>query len=273
MKILDGKKLTEKVLKKLSQKIVNSRLSLKLAVVLVGDDPSSVSYIKQKEKVCRALGIDFQLFKYQKDIETKQLAVEVRKISSDNSVSGVVVQLPLPEQIDSRLILNSVPAEKDPDILSEIGSAKFYSGDFLFIPPAVAGIVRFFEEYKIKVWGKKAVVVGAGKLIGRPMTFWLMFHGATVTVLNSKTKKITDFTKKADIIICGVGRAGMIKGSMVKKKVVVIDAGSAFKKGKIAGDVDFKTVSKKASYITPVPGGVGPMTVAMLMENIVRLNS
>ena len=273
MKILDGRKLTEKVLNELNQKIANLHFPLKLAVVLVGDDPSSINYIKQKEKVCRALNINFQLYKYQKNIETQKLTEEVKKISNDSSVSGMIVQLPLPEKIDTTLILNSVSAKKDPDVLSEINSARFYSGDFSFIPPAVAGIVRFFEEYKIKVKGKNTVVVGAGKLIGRPMAFWLMFHGATVTTLNSKTKDIAGFTKKADIIVCGVGKAEIIKGSMIKRGAVIIDAGSSIKKGKIIGDVDFKTVSKKASYITPVPGGVGPMTVAMLMENLVKLNS
>lgn len=273
MKILDGKKLTEKVLDELKQKIGGLRKPLKLAVVLVGDDQPSVNYINQKEKICRVLGIDFKLYKYSTAIKTEDLEAEIKNISKDDSVSGMIVQLPLPGHIDTAVILNAVPAKKDPDVLSEVGSSKFFNGDFALIPPAAAGIVRFFEEYKIKIKGKRAIVIGSGKLIGRPMAFWLMSNKATVTILNSRTKDISEFTKKADIIICGAGKAGMIRGSMIKKGAVIIDAGSNYKNGKIFGDVDFKTVSKKAGYITPVPGGVGPMTVAMLLENLVKLNS
>lgn len=273
MKILNGKKLSEEILNKIKIKIRKNRLNLKLAIVLVGKDASSLNFIKQKERVCKRLGIGFKLYNYQKNVVSKKLAEEVRNISADNSVSGVVIQLPLPKGINTDDILNSVPSKKDPDVLSKNSSAKFYSGDFSLMLPTIAGIAKFFDKYKIKIEGKNAVVVGNGRLVGKPAVLWLKAKKAKVVILNSKIKKISDYVKKADILICGTGKAGLINGLMVKNGVVVIDAGSNIKKGKIFGDVDFKSVSKKASYITPVPGGVGPMTVAMLMENLVKLNS
>jgi len=271
-KILDGKKLTRKILEELKEKIKSSNLKLKLAIIFVGENPASQAFINQKEKVCRALGIGFELHRYPETIKTEGLVQAVKGISANPQVSGVIIQLPLPVHIDSQVVLGNILPEKDPDVLTPRNSAKFYSGDFSLLLPTLAGIVRLLEEYKIKVKGKNAVVVGAGKLVGRPAAFWLISQEATVTVVNVFTKKLADFTKKADLIISGVGKPGLIKGIMVKKGVVIVDAGTSVKKKEIVGDVDFKSVSKKASFITPVPGGVGPMTVAMLLENLVKLN-
>ncbi len=283
MKLLDGKKLAEKAFKEIQEKIRSANLKLKLAVIFVGENPASQAFVNQKGKMCQAVGVGFEVHKYPEAIKTAELVQAVRGISSNPQINGLIVQLPLPAQIDEGAILSSIPPEKDPDVLTRRNTAQFYLGNFSLLPPVLAGIVRIFDEYKIKLKGKNVLVVGAGKLVGKPAAFWAISQEATVMVANALTKKLSDFTKKADIIISGAGKAGLIKGSMVKKGVVIIDAGTSLKKvskkGKkspaqltIVGDVDFKTVSKKASYITPVPGGVGPMTVAMLLENLIKLN-
>ncbi len=282
-KLLDGKKLAEKVFKEIQEKIRSANLKLKLAVIFVGENPASQAFVNQKGKMCQAVDVGFEVHKYPETIKTAELVQAVRGISANPQTSGLIIQLPLPVQIDEQTILNGIPPEKDPDVLTRRNTAQFYLGNFSLLPPVLAGIVRIFDEYKIKLNGKNVLVVGAGKLVGKPAAFWAISQEATVMVANALTKKLSDFTKKADIIISGAGKAGLIKGSMVKKGVVIIDAGTSLKKvskkGKkspaqltIVGDVDFKTVSKKASYITPVPGGVGPMTVAMLLENLIKLN-
>ncbi len=274
MKILDGKKLSERILEKLKKEIKKKRLKLKIAVILVGENPASEIFVKKKQKACKSVGIDFQLFKFPSKISSSKLKKEIKKIVKNPIVSGVVIQLPLPKNLNSQEILNLVPLEKDIDVLSEINIGKFYTGTLPILPPTVKGISRLLREYKIPIKSKNVVLIGAGRLIGRPSTLWLLKEKATVLVIDKFTKDISFFTKKADIIISGVGKANLITGKMVKKGVVVIDAGTLLERGKgtLVGDIDFKTVSKKANYITPVPGGVGPMTVACLLENLVKLN-
>jgi methylenetetrahydrofolate dehydrogenase (NADP+)/methenyltetrahydrofolate cyclohydrolase len=272
MNILDGKELSVKILEKIKKEIAEGKMNLSLAVVQVGENPVSKAYINQKEKICKAIGITFILYRFPKDITTEKLKVEIQKISENSDISGIIIQLPLPKKIDSQEALNAIPLEKDIDCLSEESFGKFSDGDLAILPPVVGAVSKLLREYKIKIKGKNVVLVGAGKLVGRPLMIWFSHEGAVATVVDKKTKNPESFTKKADILISGVGRPNLITGSMIKKGAVVIDAGTAAEKGKIKGDVDFKSVSKKASYITPVPGGVGPMTVACLIENLVILN-
>lgn len=271
MIILDGKKLSVKVLERIKKEIKKSSLRFGLAVVQVGGNLVSKIYIDQKEMVCKAVGIGFMVYAFPDDIETKFLKEEIKKIADNSDITGIIVQLPLPENLESQEILNSVPEEKDIDCLSEKSLGKFYTNESPVLPPVVCAVSKILKEYKISIKGKNIVLVGAGRLVGKPLMIWFSQEKAAVTVINKETKNLSFFTKNADIIISGVGKPNLINGKMIKKGAVVIDAGTTSESGKLRGDIDFKSVSKKASYITPVPGGVGPMTVACLIENLVIL--
>lgn len=238
----------------LKRDIQNSGERSKLAAVLVGDDENSKIFLRQKEKACKFIGVDYQLYQFAKNISQSRLEDEVKKIINQNN-QGIIIQLPLPKHIDAQKVLNLIPPEKDVDVLSE----NTPSGRAL--PPVLAGILELFKEYEIKIKGKNVAVVGKGKLVGEPVSAWMEKVGAKVFVIDKKTRNIASVLKKADIIVSGAGKPNLIKGNMVKRGAVVVDA---------AGDVDFKSVEPKASYITPIPGGVGPMTVAMLLSNLVK---
>ncbi len=237
MIILDGKKIAERILEELKKEIKEKRLKLKLAVVLVGREPASVVFIRQKEKACQKVGIDFELFSFSSKISPEKLKKEIKKIVNNPAVSGIVVQLPLSRKIKSKEILKLIPRGKNPEKIS----------------PVICAIEYFLKEYKISLGKKRIVLIGRGPLVGQPVAKWL------------RKKKIKFFTidkiKTADIIISGVGKPGLIKGEMVKKGAVVFDVGN---------DVDFKSVAKKAGYLTPTPGGIGPLTVACLLQNLVK---
>ena len=272
MKILDGKKLSEKILRDIKKKIKSRHSKLRLAVILVGENPVSKVFINQKKKACEGIGVDFKLFKFPAKIGILEFRKKIENIIKNPINSGLIIQLPLPKKFIPEEFLNLIPEEKDIDVLSEKSLGKFYQGTLKILPPTVNGILRLFKTYKIKLRGKNIVIVGAGRLVGFPLAIQLLKEKATLSVLNEFTKDTPSFTKKADILISGVGKPNLVKGKMVKKGVIVIDAGTTIERGKLVGDADFKSVSKKASYITPVPGGVGPMTVACLLENLVKLN-
>ena len=234
--ILNGRKLADKILNNLKREIKEKQLKLKLAVVLVGENSDSKIFIRQKKKACEKVGIDFELFKFSSKISNSELKKEIKKIVQKSDINGIVVQLPLLKNLHTEEILNLIPKEKDAEIVS----------------PVVCAIERILKEYKISLRNKNIVLVGKGRLVGQPVAIWLKKR-------NLKFSDI-DEIKNADIIISGAGKPNLIKGGMVKKGVIVIDVGK---------DVDFKSVSKKASYITPVPGGVGPITVACLLENLI----
>lgn len=271
-KVLDGKKLSEKILESLKRKIKNRHLKLTLAVILVGKNSVSQIFINQKKKACQKVGIDFKLFNFSEKIKIPKLKKEIQKIVENPLNSGVIIQLPLPRKFKTEELLNLIPEEKDVDCLSKNALGKFFQGSSKILPPTVDGILRLLKNYKIKLKGKNVIILGAGRLVGLPLTVQLLKEKATVSVLNELTKNISFFTKKADILISGVGKPNLIKGKMIKRGAIVIDAGCSLKEGKLVGDVDFQTVSKKAKYLTPVPGGVGPMTVACLIDNLVKIN-
>jgi len=272
MKLLDGKKLSEKILANLKKEVRKSNLKLRLAVVQVGENSVSQIFINQKKKACKLVGVDFKLYRFDEKINPQGLKKEIKKIVRNPANSGIIIQLPLPEKFLPEEFLNLIPEKKDIDVLSEKNLGEFYQGILPILPPTVKGILCLLKNYKIEPKGKNVVVIGAGRLVGFPLAIQLLKEKATLSVLNEFTKDAPSFIKKANILISGVGKPNLIRGEMVKKGVVIIDAGSAMEKGKLVGDVDFKEVSKKASYITPVPGGVGPMTVACLLENLVKLN-
>lgn len=235
MKILDGRKLSEKILNDLKEEIEKKELKLKLAIVLVGDNQDSKIFIKQKRKACELIGIKFELFQFPEQIQQLKLAERIKDIVKSD-ISGLVIQSPLPKHINTDEVLSLVPKEKDAE----------------FISPVVCAISSLLEEYKISLKNKNIVLVGKGRLVGQPIAAWLRKH-------NLNFSGIKDI-KQADIVISGVGKANLIKGDMIKNGAVVIDVGR---------DVDFESVCKKASYITPTTGGVGPMTVACLLKNLV----
>ena len=272
MKLLDGKKLSEKILADLKREIKKSNLKLRLAVIQVGENSASQIFINQKKKACKLVGVDFKLYRFDEKISPQGLKKEIIKNVRNLANSGIIIQLPLPKKFLPEEFLNLILEEKDIDVLSEESLGKFYQGTLKILPPTVNGILGLLKNYKIELKGKNVVVIGAGRLVGFPLAIQLLKEKATLAVLNEFTKDAPSFIKKANILISGVGKPNLIRGDIVKKGVVVIDAGSSMQKGKLLGDVDFKSVSKKASYITPVPGGVGPLTVACLLENLVKLN-
>ncbi len=266
--ILNGKKLKEKILKNLKEEIDKKQLKLSLAVVLVGEDSLFKVFVKEKEKACKETGVAFKLFKFPEIVSEEDFKKEIKEIEKD--YSGIVVQLPLPDNLYSAF--NVISFKKDPDVLSKEAKDKFRKGELSILPPVVSAVSHFLKEYSISLKDRKIVLVGKGKLVGEPLSLWLSQKGIDFSVVEKDTENPQSLFKKADVIISGTGKAGLITGDVVKEGVVVMDAGTSFKEGKISGDVDFETVSKKASYITSVPGGIGPLTVACLLENLMELN-
>jgi len=271
--LLDGKTLAEKILRDLKAKVKEEKLKLCLAVVQVGDDKVTQLYLARKRAACQKIGVEFLLFRFPGKITTEQLAKEVKWINEQRNISGIVIQLPLPVQIDTPRVLNLISVEKDIDCLSAAALGKFYQGVSLIMPPVVSAIARLIKEYKISLKGKNIVIVGAGRLVGKPLTIWILNQNSTLSVVDEFTRDIASVTKKADILISGVGQPDLITGEMIKMGSIIFDAGSSFKSGKAVGDIEYRTVFPKASYLTPVPGGIGPLTIACLLENLVRNNS
>jgi methylenetetrahydrofolate dehydrogenase (NADP+)/methenyltetrahydrofolate cyclohydrolase len=272
MILLDGKKLSEEIFKKIRKKIKRRHSKLRLTVVQIGENPVSQIFINQKKKACQKTGISFKSFEFPSKIKKSELKKEIEKICQNSKNSGVIIQLPLPKKFLPEDFLNLIPERKDIDVLSESNLGKFYQGTLRILPPTVQGILYLLEKYKIGLKGKDIAIIGAGRLVGFPLAVQFLKEKATVSVLNEFTRDAQFFTQKADILISGVGKPSLIKENIIKRGVIIIDAGTALKKGKLVGDVDFQRVSKKSSYITPVPGGVGPLTVACLLENLVKLD-
>ncbi|MCK4589146.1 MAG: bifunctional methylenetetrahydrofolate dehydrogenase/methenyltetrahydrofolate cyclohydrolase FolD [Nanoarchaeota archaeon] len=272
--ILDGKKIAEKIKLELKEKI--SRLDKKpcLAVVLVGDDPSSKVYVSMKQIACEGVGIISKEYHFSTDVKEEELVNLLKKLNADSNINGILVQLPLPKHMDEYEIIKTVSPLKDVDGFHPINIGRFSWGRKKLIPCTPKGILRLLKEYNIKMEGKDAVVVGRSNVVGKPIALLLMENNATVTVCHSKTNNLKEKTSKADILIVATGVPKLIKKNMVRGGAVVVDVGVSRiedltkKKGYyLSGDVDFEEVKESVSYISPVPGGVGPMTVAMLMEN------
>lgn len=275
MKILDGQKLADKILYQIKKRVVNMKRKPVLAMVLVGKDSASKIYVKNKKTACEKVEIISKEIVLPKNISENRLLNEIEKLNQNKNITGIIVQLPLPRRIDKYKILESIDPKKDADCLNHRNFGRFLQvGEkkSVVIPATAIGIIKLLEEYQTHFSGKYAVVVGYSDIVGKPFTELLLERGATVTVCHDKTKNLGKYTSQADILAVATGIRGLLKGNMVKKGAVVVDAGiHRDKNKKIHGDVDFKSVSKKASYITPVPGGVGPMTIAMLLWNTVRL--
>lgn len=272
MKILDGRQLSDKILGELKERISEKKLALRLAVVVVGEDPVIQKFIEQKKKVALSIGIDVRVYPFDRDITTNELRRRIAEIVHEEKNSGVIIQLPLPPHINAQYILNAVTPEKDIDVLSARSIGNFVVGKHDVFPPVAGAVRAFFHEYEIDFLSKRIVVLGGGSLVGRPAALWLIGEKANVTMVSKQTEGTENLLREADIIISGIGKPQFITESMVKEGVVVFDAGTSESGGKLVGDVDFETVSKKASFITPVPGGIGPVTIAILLRNLIRLS-
>ena len=267
--ILDGKKLKQKILDENKEIINNNNYKIKLAIILVGNNEASKIYIKNKELACNYVGI--KVDKYLLDEKTKEedLIKLINKLNSDNEITGIILQSPVPSQIDFNKCSGLIDAKKDVDGFTKENIYNLYLGVDTILPCTVKGIIKLLEEYKIKISGENVVIVGRGNIVGHPLGLAMLNKDATVTIAHSKTNNLKDITKKADILISATGIPHLIKEDMIKENATIIDVGVAKIDGKIVGDVDFINVSKKASYITPNPGGVGPMTVAMIIDNLI----
>ena len=272
MEIIDGKLVAKAIREDLKAKISEARelygKEFKLTVIIVGNDPASEIYVRGKSKACEEAGIISETISIPADATQDEIEKTVKAKAEDESVDGILVQLPLPEGLDEKKILSLIPTEKDVDGFSanNIGKLTLFSDDALY-SCTPHGMIKLLEYYNIPLAGKHAVVVGRSNTVGKPMALMLLKKDCTVTICHSKTNNLADITKQADILVCAVGKKHIITADMVKDGVVVVDAGINRENGKIYGDVDFDGVSKKASFITPVPGGVGPMTITMLLYN------
>ncbi|KKU52867.1 MAG: hypothetical protein A3A28_02780 [Candidatus Sungbacteria bacterium RIFCSPLOWO2_01_FULL_47_32] len=271
MILLDGKTLSQKIFAEMRSELAHIPKKVRLDVVIVGDHPVVEKFVSQKNKAAESIGSDFRIHRFDARITTNELRKKIFDIAHNKTTTGLVVQLPLPENINTQYILNSVIPEKDVDMLSSRAIGNFATGRSHIVPPVVGAVRAFLKEYSLTYAGKSVVLVGSGKLVGRPIAIDLLREHATFSVVDEHTKDISEFIEHADIIISGAGKPKLITADMVKEGVIAIDAGTSESEGKLVGDIDFDGVSKKASYITPVPGGVGPVTVALLFKNLITL--
>lgn len=275
MEILDGTKTSKKILEKLSTEVAELKrqnIIPKLVVILVGEDPASLAYVGRKEKACAKVGMESERINYGTDVTTEELIAKIEELNGDDSVHGILVQLPLPKQVYVPEVIKAIAPKKDVDGFTAYNIGKmFLSTEFEDLAPCTPlGVVRLLEEYGVEIEGKEAVVVGHSNIVGKPLAMMLLNRNATVTVCHVYTKDLADHTKRADILCVGVGKANLITADMVKEGAVVVDIGiNRMEDGSLRGDVDFENVSEKTSYITPVPGGAGPMTVACLIGNTI----
>ena len=266
--LINGREVAKNWKNKIAKQVSELTIQPHLAVVLVGDNPASQVYVRNKEKACAQTGIRSTVIRLKEDCTQVELENVVRSLNTDDSVHGILVQLPLPTHISEADILALINPEKDVDGFHAMNSGRLMNGQKGFIPCTPLGIMRLLEAYKIPLEGKHAVIVGRSNIVGKPIAMLLLAQNATVTICHSKTRNLAEFTRQADILVAAVGKANFITPEMIKAGAVVIDVGINRVNGQIVGDVDAR-VNEIASYITPVPGGVGQMTIAMLLSNTV----
>ncbi|WQT55650.1 bifunctional methylenetetrahydrofolate dehydrogenase/methenyltetrahydrofolate cyclohydrolase FolD [Helicobacter pylori] len=270
--LLDGQALAHNIEKDLKHKIqiitAQTHKSPKLAVILVGKDPASITYVNMKIKACERVGMDFDLKTLQENVTEAKLLSLIKDYNTDQNISGVLVQLPLPRHIDSKMILEAIDPSKDVDGFHPLNIGKLCTQKESFLPATPMGVMRLLKHYHIEIKGKDVAIIGASNIIGKPLSMLMLNAGASVSVCHILTKDISFYTQNADIVCVGVGKPDLIKASMLKKGAVVVDIGiNHLNDGRIVGDVDFTNAQKVAGFITPVPKGVGPMTIVSLLEN------
>lgn len=272
--IINGKELAKKIREELKdevEELKKKQIKPKLAVIMVGNDKASEVYVRNKSKACNEIGIEFEEFLLEEETTREKLLGVIQELNNREDINGILLQSPIPKHLDIREAFNTIDYHKDVDGFHPINVGKLTVGEDCFISCTPAGVVKMLEEYNIEVEGKNAVIIGRSNIVGKPLIQCLLNKNATVTVCHSKTKNIGQITKEADILIAALGKPKFVTKDMVKEGAVVIDVGiNRNEEGKLVGDVDYENVEPISSYITPVPGGVGPMTVAMLMANVVR---
>ena len=271
-KIIDGKAVSQFVkdeVKKEVSALGEKGVSVGLAVIIVGNDPASRTYVNNKKKACEATGIISEEYALPEDTTMDELLALIKELNAKKSINGILCQLPLPKHLDEKAVIENIDPIKDVDAFHAVNTGHIMIGDYSFLPCTPAGIMEMLKYYNIEIEGKECVVIGRSNIVGKPMAMLLLQKNGTVTICHSRTKNLKEVTYRADILVAAVGIPYFVTADMVKDGAVVIDVGMDRKEGKLCGDVDFAEVEKKASYITPVPGGVGPMTIATLMKNTV----
>lgn len=268
---IDGKEVSASVRNDITEKV--KELSAKgvtpgLAVIIVGNDPASRVYVNNKKKGCEHTGMNSFEYALPEETTTDELIALIEKLNGEKDVHGILCQLPVPEHIDEEKVLNAISPDKDVDAFHPVNCGKVMTGDYTFAPCTPAGMVEMLKYYNIPIAGKHCVIIGRSNIVGKPMAMLMLKENATVTVCHSRTQNLAEITKQADILVAAVGRPKFVTPDMVKDGAVVLDVGiNRMEDGKLCGDVDFDAVCEKTSYITPVPGGVGPMTITMLLKN------
>lgn len=269
MKIINGKEISNSLKSNLQEEINKIEDKLKLVVIQVGNNEASNVYVSKKEQLCKEMNIDFELLKY-KTIKEEELIKKIKDLNNDKKVTSVLVQLPLPKEINEKNIIETINYKKDVDGLSSNNIGKLYCGEKSIVPCTALGIIKLLEYCNINLEGKNATIIGRTKLVGIPLMKLLLDKNCTVNICHSKTKDLIKYTKQADILVVAAGKKELINRNMIKKDVVIIDVGITREDKKLYGDVNYNSCIKKCSLITPIPGGVGPMTVIMLINNVIE---
>ncbi|MDY4711214.1 MAG: bifunctional methylenetetrahydrofolate dehydrogenase/methenyltetrahydrofolate cyclohydrolase FolD [Ruminococcus bromii] len=275
MQIIDGKKVSAEVKEEVRQQALKLKethgITPGLAVVIVGDDPASRVYVNNKKKACELVGFKSEEYALPAETTQQELLNLVETLNNKDDINGILVQLPLPKHLDDKAVIAAINPKKDVDAFHAVNVGKIMLGEYDFLPCTPAGVMEMLHSYNIEVSGKNCVVIGRSNIVGKPMAMLLLHENGTVTICHSRTRDLAEVTKQADILVAAVGRPKFVTADMVKDGAVVIDVGmDRDENGKLCGDVDFENVKDKCSYITPVPGGVGPMTIATLMKNTLK---
>lgn len=272
--IIDGKELAKNIREKLKDEVKelkNAEINPKLAVIMVGDDKASKIYVRNKSKACEDVGIAYEEYLLPAETKMEELLELIEKLNNDETVHGILVQSPLPQGLDANVAFRAISPKKDVDGFNPINVGKLSLNQDCFVSCTPFGIIKMLEAYNVQIEGAHAVVIGRSNIVGKPLVQCLLNKNATATVCHSKTKNLKEITKQADILVAAIGKPKFVTQDMVKEGAVVIDVGiNRMDDGKLVGDTDFENIKEKASHITPVPGGVGPMTIAMLMHNVVK---
>ena len=272
--IIDGKELAKNIRLKLKDEVIelkNADINPKLAVIMVGDDKASKVYVKNKSKACEDVGIEYEEYILPAKTKMEELLELIEKLNNDETIHGILVQSPLPKGLDANEAFRTISPKKDVDGFNPINVGKLSLNQDCFVSCTPYGIIKMLEAYNIEIEGAHAVIIGRSNIVGKPLAQCLLNKNATVTICHSRTKNLKELTKQADILIAAIGKAKFVTEDMVKERATVIDVGiNRMDDGKLLGDTDFENIKDKVSYITPVPGGVGPMTIAMLMHNVVK---
>ena len=272
--VIDGKELAKNIREKLKDEVIelkNADINPKLAVIMVGDDKASKVYVKNKSKACEDVGIEYEEYLLPAETKMQELLELIEKLNNDETIHGILVQSPLPQGLDANVAFRTISPKKDVDGFNPINVGKLSLNQDCFVSCTPFGVIKMLEAYNIPIEGAHAVVIGRSNIVGKPLVQCLLNKNATVTVCHSRTKNLKEMTKQADILIAAIGKPKFVTEDMLKDGAVVIDVGiNRMDDGKLVGDTDFENIKEKASHITPVPGGVGPMTIAMLMHNVVK---